>query len=128
MNKVEASVARCLRAPPETAKPQDFDFGTITALRGNGHRSIVVIGNYKFDPITAVSCRAKDHPLHPRRSYFAPAEIRRSQTGRGGVAGYRPRVRKAYFDAVYRHSRKERGETNTSIGAVFTKGNAATQN
>jgi len=43
------------------------------ALRGDGHRSIVVIGNYKFDPITAVSCRAKNHPLHPRRSCFAPA-------------------------------------------------------
>ena len=43
--KVQASVARCLRTPPEAAKPQDLSFGVVTALRSNGHRSTVVIGN-----------------------------------------------------------------------------------
>jgi hypothetical protein len=34
----------------------------------------------------------------PRRTYFAPAETR-LPAGLGGGAGYRPRVRKTYFDA-----------------------------
>src|SRR5262245_47987044 len=44
-----------------------------TALRGLSNRSIVVVGNYEIGPITAEPCRAKAHPLRPRRSYFAPA-------------------------------------------------------
>src|SRR5215472_469377 len=42
------------------------------ALRGQSNRSIVVVGNYEFGPITAEPCRAKARPLRPRRSYFAP--------------------------------------------------------
>src|ERR1700752_2903156 len=42
------------------------------ALRGQSNRSIVVVGNYEFGPITAEPCRAKTRPLRPRRSYFAP--------------------------------------------------------
>ena len=45
---------------------------TSAALRSEGHRSIVVIRNYRFDPITAVSCRAKDHPLGPPSNLFRP--------------------------------------------------------
>ena len=45
---MQASVARRLRAPPEAAKPQDLGFGLLTALRGEGHRSTVVIGNCTF--------------------------------------------------------------------------------
>jgi len=74
--KVEASVARRLRAPPASATLQGFDPSYDAALRSGAHRSIVVIGNYRFDPITAVSCRAKEHLLHPRRSCFAPAATR----------------------------------------------------
>ena len=70
---MEASVARCLRTPPESATPQGLISVTRTALRGEGDRSIVVVGNYRFGPITAEPCRAKAHPLRPRRSYFAPA-------------------------------------------------------
>src|SRR5271166_1568086 len=51
-------------------------------------------------PNTAVPCRAKDYPLHLRRSYFAPIKSRRVGTvsilhgpaAYGGGAGYRPRV------------------------------------
>jgi hypothetical protein len=46
--KVQASVARRLRAPPETAKPQDLSFGLGAALSGDGHRSTVVVGNCTF--------------------------------------------------------------------------------
>ena len=74
--KVEASVARRLRAPPASATLQGLIPSYDAALRCGAHRSIVVIGNYRFDPITAVSCRAKEHLLHPRRSCFAPAAAR----------------------------------------------------
>src|SRR5215467_2975294 len=53
-------------------RPQDFRSVFQTALRGLGHRSIVVVGNYEFGPITAEPCRAKARPLRPRRSYFDP--------------------------------------------------------
>src|SRR5262245_51793506 len=53
-------------------RPQDFRSVFQTALRGLGNRSIVVVGNYEFGPITVEPCRAKARPLRPRRSYFAP--------------------------------------------------------
>src|SRR6476646_9937998 len=53
-------------------RPQDFSSVFQTALRGLGHRSIVVVGNYECGPITVEPCRAKARPLRPRRSYFAP--------------------------------------------------------
>src|SRR6516164_1542623 len=84
-------------------RPQDFRSVFQTALRGLGNRSIVVVGNYEFGPITAEPCRAKARPLRPRRSYFDPVAGSSNQRwerasscrfpGFGGVAGYRPRVR-----------------------------------
>ena len=44
--EVQASVARCLRTPPEPAKAQDFRFGLAYRLRGERDRSMVVVGNY----------------------------------------------------------------------------------
>ena len=70
--EVEASVARCLRTPPDVATRQGLKSVFQTALRGLSHRSIVVVGNYCYGPITAEPYRAKARPLHPRRSYFAP--------------------------------------------------------
>jgi len=51
---------------------QGFRSAFQAALRSQGNRSIVVVGNYEFGPITVEPCRAKARPLHPRRSYFAP--------------------------------------------------------
>src|SRR5215469_14300582 len=51
---------------------QDFRSVFQAALRGQSNRSIVVVGNYGFGPITAEPCRAKARPLRPRRSYFDP--------------------------------------------------------
>ena len=68
-----------------------------TALRSLSNRSKVVVGNYCNSPITAEQYREKARPLHPRRSYFAPAEARLME-GFGGGAGYRPRVRMVYCD------------------------------
>ena len=44
--KVEASVARCLRTPPESANRSGLNFGISNRLRGLSNRSIVVIRNY----------------------------------------------------------------------------------
>ncbi len=74
--KVQVSVARYLRTPPYPAKGKDFNRGCRAALSSETCLSIVVVGNYRFDPITAVSCRAKVRSLHPRRSYFAPIRNR----------------------------------------------------
>jgi hypothetical protein len=41
--------------------------------------------------------------------------------GFGGGAGYRPRVRRAYFDAVYRHSRTRR-RFEYNMTPLFLKG------
>ena len=46
--KVQASVARCLRTPPDAAKRLGFRFRFGYRLRGNGHRSMIVVGNYAF--------------------------------------------------------------------------------
>src|SRR5215472_6519678 len=72
---------------------QDFKSVFQTALRGLSNRSIVVVRNYEIGPITAEPCRAKARPLHPRRSYFAPAEAqpRRPEKRRPGL-GWRRRV------------------------------------
>src|SRR5215211_5201525 len=89
-SKVEASVARCLRTPPDAAKTSGLQVGLSNRLRGLSNRSNVVVGNYCCGPITAEPCRAKARPLHPRRSYFAPAQAQ-AILGLGGGAGYRPR-------------------------------------
>ena len=95
--KWQGSVARPLPAPPSGANLKGFGSVFQTALRGLSNRSIVVVGNYLGDPMTAVSCRATTNPLRPRRSCFAPAEIL-DEKDLGGGAGYCPRVRWVYYD------------------------------
>ncbi len=81
------------------------------------------LATISFGPMTAEPCRAKDHPLHSPSNLFRP---RRSppllKAGFGGGAGYRPRVRKAYFDAVYRHSRNC-GRPNITLVRTISKWN-----
>jgi hypothetical protein len=114
---VEASVARCLRTPPDVAKRQGLKSVFQTALRGLSHRSIVVVGNYCYGPITAEPYRAKARPLHPRRSYFAPISC---PPNRGGLRDTRPQPDGQMVEApgtapgsdwfiataIYRHSRQ----------------------
>jgi hypothetical protein len=114
---VEASVARCLRTPPDAAKRQGLKSAFQTALRGLSHRSIVVVGNYCYGPITAEPYRAKASPLHPRRSYFAPISC---PPKRGGLRKTRPQPDGQMVEApgtapgsdrfiataIYRHSRQ----------------------
>ncbi len=114
---MEASVARCLRTPPDAAKRQGLKSAFQTALRGLSHRSIVVVGNYCYGPITAEPYRAKASPLHPRRSYFAPISC---PPKRGGLRKTRPQPDGQMVEApgtapgsdrfiataIYRHSRQ----------------------
>ena len=101
--EVRASVARCPRTPPYAATRKDLrpDWKLLTQPPQPEHSCH---SQLQFDPITAVSCRAKDRSLDPRRSYFAPAAAHRfvardkCRMGWGGGAGYRPRVRKAYYN------------------------------
>jgi len=84
-----------------------------TALRGLSNRSIVVIRNYEFGPITAEPCRAKARPLRPRRSCFAPAKAQsKPQSKLLGVAwaqveapGTAPGSERFITTAIYRHIR-----------------------
>src|SRR3984893_14201172 len=72
---VSESGGFCCQVPPDPALKcylQGLNFGTITALRGNSHRSIVVVSNYNFGPMTAEPCRAKDRPLHSPSNLFRP--------------------------------------------------------
>ena len=105
---MQASVARCLRTPPSSATLKGFKSVFQTALRGLSHRSIVVVGNYRFDPITAVSCRAKDLPLRPRRSCFAPAATQMQEIrmvwARVEAPGTAPGSGWFITKPVYRHS------------------------
>ena len=91
------------------ANPSGLDFRYSRRLSGEGKRSIVVVGNYMFGPITAEPYRAKVHPLRPRRSYFAPMMVEAPGTAPGS-AGF-------ITMAIYRHSRI--APTGRNIGILF---------
>ena len=63
---------------------------------------MVVIGNYALRPITVVPHRAKDIPFRRPSILFRPHVP--PMKGICGAAGYRPRVRSAYYGRVYVHS------------------------
>ena len=88
----------CCPAPPGPRLPNH--------LGSEGH--FIIVGTYTSSPITAEQYRAKDQPLHVRRSCFAPIDGLADARAYGGGAGYRPRVRAAYYAVVYRHSRTSR--------------------
>jgi hypothetical protein len=59
-------------------------------------------------------------PVEPISPPPKPARRDRPRAaGFGGGAGYRPRVRVAYFDAVYRHSRTKRQIEYKACEAFF---------
>src|SRR6516165_9252702 len=107
-------------------RPQDFRSVFQTALRGQGNRSIVVVGNYECGPISAVPCRAKARPLRPRRSYFAPAETctRRALVEAPGTA---PGSDGFIATAIYRHSRVAPAHRNISAEGYRRKSACGSQ-
>src|SRR5690606_6001146 len=67
----------CCQVPADPAfyllEQKDFRSRLSTRLSSEANvLSKAVVGNYCNGPITAEPCRAKTHPLRPRRSYFAP--------------------------------------------------------
>ena len=87
------------------ANPSGLDFRYPDRLRGEGDRSIVVVGNYSFGPITAEPCRAKAQPLRPRRSCFAPSISHRLRWFMVEAPGTAPGSDGFITLPVYRHSR-----------------------
>jgi hypothetical protein len=72
--------------------------------------SNVVVGNYCNGPITAEPCRAKTHPLRPRRSYFAPIGSARGGEEMVEAPGTAPGSDGFITMAIYRHSRCRQGK------------------
>ena len=102
--KVQDSVARLLRAPPEGANPQDLVSGYPDCLRSQSHRrSTVVVGNYALWTDNGGTSPGQSNPLY---TFVDPVSTPSARNERvfGGVAGYRPRVRSAYSERVYAHS------------------------
>jgi hypothetical protein len=84
-----------------------------TALRSEANLSIVVIGNYRFGPITAEPCRAKTCLLRSRRSYFAPIKNPPLEFRAGLMVeapGTAPGSEEFITTVVYRHSRCRHAE------------------
>ena len=107
-----------LRTAPYPAKGKGLGSGTRTALSSESNLSIVVIGNYSGRPDNGGTMPGKSKPFTPLVDPISPpsqaASSARMHSGHpkrqqeaacGGGAGYRPRVRKAYSDRVYHHSR-----------------------
>ena len=63
---------------------------------------MVVIGNYAIGPISVVPHRDKAIPFRRPSILFRPHNPPIKDFG--GAAGYRPRVRSAYYERVYVHS------------------------
>ena len=63
-------------------------------------------------PITVASSRAKANPFRRPSILFRPHDPQTKDFG--GAAGYRPRVRSAYYERVYCHSSEEH--------SVYSKG------
>ena len=77
--KVQDSVARLLRAPPEGANPQDLVSGYPDCLRSQSHRrSTVVVGNYALWTDNGGTSPGQSNPLYtfvdPVSAPFAPNE------------------------------------------------------
>jgi hypothetical protein len=110
-------------------RPQDFRSVFQTALRGLGNRSIVVVGNYEFGPITVEPCRAKARPLRPRRSYFAPTQVHaasaRSAWPWVEAPGTAPGSDRFITTAIYRHSRLAPALPNISAHGRWRKSRVA---
>src|SRR6185437_8034035 len=87
-------------------------------------RSIVVVGNYKDGPISAVPCRAKTHPLRPCRSCFAPAETLELPRAWVEAPGTAPGSNGFITMAIYRHSRCRRSKYRRARARMQTSAKA----
>lgn len=100
---VQASVARCLRTPPYAARRKDLSFGVVTAYAATATGARLSFATVQFRPITVAPSRDKANPFRRSSILFRPP-LPANDRAVGGAAGYRPRVRSAYYERVYVHS------------------------
>ncbi len=112
--EVEASVARCLRTPPDSANRQEFKVKLSHRLRGETCFRIVVVCNYKNGPITVATMPSENTVFtpssilfRPRRGPSWPLQLR-SRPSRNLVEapGTAPGSDRFITQAIYRHSRQ----------------------
>ena len=113
---MQASVARCLRTPPYAARRKGLDFGLVTAYAATATGARLSFAIVLFGPVRWHPAETKLTPLDVRRSYFGPMIPKRRIFG--GAAGYRPRVRSAYYERVYVHSSCEHPKYNRALWAA----------
>src|SRR5437764_9647746 len=70
--EVQASVARCLRTPPQPAKAKDFNFGLSHCIKQREQPEHSCRWQLYIGPVTTVPSRAKAHPLRPSSILFHP--------------------------------------------------------
>ena len=101
-NRMQASVARCLRTPPYTARCKGLDFGLVTAYAATATGARLSLAIVLCSPVTVADSRDKANPFRRSSILFRP-HVPPTRVF-GGAAGYRPRVRSAYYERVYVHS------------------------
>lgn len=99
---MQVSVARYLRTPPYAARRKGLDFDSSNCLRSQSNRSTIVVCNCTVWAGTVAPRRDKANPFRRPSILFRPHDPQTKDVG--GAAGYRPRVRSAYYERVYVHS------------------------
>ncbi len=100
--KMQVSVARYLRTPPYAARRKDLSFGLVTAYAATATGARLSFAIVLVSPITVADSRDKANPFRRSSILFRPHDPQTRDIG--GAAGYRPRVRSAYYERVYVHS------------------------
>ena len=100
---MQVSVARYLRTPPNAAKREELKFSILrTAYAASAIGALLSFATSLNVPITVVTHRNKANPFRRSSILFRPHGPQMRDVG--GDAGYRPRVRSAYYERVYVHS------------------------
>ncbi len=100
--KMQVSVARYLRTPPYAARRKGLSFGLVTAYAATATGARLSFAIVLVSPITVADSRDKANPFRRSSILFRPHDPQTRDIG--GAAGYRPRVRSAYYERVYVHS------------------------
>ncbi len=103
--KVEASVARCLRTPPENANLQEFSVRLSNCLRSETCLRIVVVCNYYNGPITVGTMPSENAVFTPSSILFRPRHTAFClQSGLVEAPGTAPGSEWLITKVIYRHS------------------------
>ena len=100
--KVQVSVARYLRTPPDAARRKGLIFGLSDCLRSHCYRSTIVVCNCTFRTDNGGTSPGQSNIFTRSSILFRPQALQTKEYG--GAAGYRPRVRSVYSMRVYAHS------------------------